>query len=92
MLDGLLEAIEEWLRGILSGMILNNLGTMYADVNAKTATIAAEVGTTPAGWNASIYGLIKNLSDSAKLCPNLKATKASKNVRHCKQSVDCQNK
>ena len=54
------------------------------DVNAKTATIAAEVGTTPAGWNASIYGLIKNLSDSAKLCPNLKATKASKNVRHCK--------
>ena len=79
-----LEAIEEWLRGILSGMILNNLGSMYADVNAKTATIAAEVGTTPAGWNASIYGLIKNLSDSAKLCPNLKATKASKNVRHCK--------
>ena len=67
MLDGLLEAIEEWLRGILSGMILSNLGTMYTDVNTKTATIAAEVGTTPVGWNASIYGLIKNLSDSVML-------------------------
>lgn len=67
MLDGLLDAIEEWMRDILSGMILSNLGTMYTDVNDKTGAIAAEVGKTPQGWNASIYNLIHNLSDSVML-------------------------
>ncbi len=67
MLDGLLDAIEEWMREILSGMILSNLGTMYTDVNDKTGAIAAEVGQTPQGWNASIYSLIHNLSDSVML-------------------------
>lgn len=37
---------------------------MFTDVNEKTGTIAAEVGQTPQGWNAGIFSLIQNLSDS----------------------------
>lgn len=67
MLDSLLHEIEEWIRECLSGMILENLSTMYTDVNEKTGTIAAEVAKTPQGWNGNIYSLIHNLSDSVML-------------------------
>ncbi len=67
MLDGLLDAIEEWIRECLSGMILENLSTMYKDVNEKTGQIAAEVAKTPQGWNGNIFSLIHNLSDSVML-------------------------
>lgn len=67
MLDGILEAIEKWMREILSGMVLSNLATMYADVNEKTGSIAAEVGKTPQAWNGSIFSMIRNLSDSVML-------------------------
>ena len=67
MLDSLFDAIEEWIREVLSGMILENLSTMYTDVNEKTGAIAAEVGKTPSGWNGNIYSLIHNLSDSVML-------------------------
>lgn len=67
MLDSLLKEIEEWIRECLSGMILENLSTMYTDVNEKTGTIAAEVAKTPQGWNGNIYSLIHNLSDSVML-------------------------
>ncbi|HAQ51644.1 MAG TPA: hypothetical protein DCR12_02640 [Lachnospiraceae bacterium] len=48
-------------------MILENLNTMYKDVNEKTGQIAVEVSKTPQGWNGNIYSLIHNLSDSAML-------------------------
>ena len=67
MLDGLLEDIEEWIRGILTNMILTNFGTMYEDVNEKTRSIASEVAKGPISWNGSIYSLIKNLSDTVML-------------------------
>lgn len=64
MFDNIFEAIEEWMRELLSGMISSNLATMFTDVNEKTGEIAAQVGQTPQGWNGSIFGLIRNLSDS----------------------------
>ena len=64
MFDNIFEAIEEWMRELLSGMISSNLSTMFTDVNEKTGEIAAQVGQTPQGWNGSIFGLIRNLSDS----------------------------
>lgn len=57
-------SIEEWFRELLTGFISSNLTTMFTDVNEKTGTIAAEVGQTPQGWNAGIFSLIQNLSDS----------------------------
>lgn len=64
MFDGIFEAIEEWMRGLLTGMVESNLTTMFTDVNEKTGEIAAQVGQTPQGWNSSIFSLIQNLSDS----------------------------
>ncbi len=64
MFDNIFEAIEEWMRELLSGMIRSNLSTMFTDVNQKTGEIAAQVGQTPQGWNGNIFSLIRNLSDS----------------------------
>ena len=33
MFDSIFEAIEEWMRELLTGMINSNLSTMFADVN-----------------------------------------------------------
>ena len=64
MFDGIFEAIEEWMRELLTGMVTSNLTTMFTDVNEKTGEIAAQVGQTPQGWNGSIFSLIQNLSKS----------------------------
>lgn len=64
MFDNIFEAIEQWMRELLSGMISSNLSTMFTDVNQKTGEIAAQVGQTPQGWNGNIFSLIRNLSDS----------------------------
>ena len=64
MFDNIFEAIEQWMRELLSGMISSNLSTMFTDVNEKTGEIAAQVGQTPQGWNGNIFSLIRNLSDS----------------------------
>lgn len=50
-MDRIFEAIEEWMRNLLTGMVSSNLTTMYTDVNEKTGQIAAQVGQTPQGWN-----------------------------------------
>lgn len=63
-MDRIFEAIEEWMRNLLTGMVSSNLTTMYTDVNEKTGQIAAQVGQTPQGWNSSIYSMIQNLSES----------------------------
>ena len=42
-MDRIFEAIEEWMRNLLTGMVSSNLTTMYTDVNEKTGQIAAQV-------------------------------------------------
>ena len=67
MLDSVFEAIEEWIRTLLTNMISSNLTTMFTDVNDKTGQIASQVAQTPQGWNSSIYNLIQNLSNTVIL-------------------------
>lgn len=67
MFDQIFDAIEEWMRELLSGVILSNLDQMFTDVNEKTGEIADQVGQTPQGWNSSIFSMIENLSDSVIL-------------------------
>ena len=64
MLDSVFEAIEEWIRTLLTNMVDSTLTTMFADVNEKTGQIASQVGQTPQGWNSGIYSMIQNLSNS----------------------------
>ena len=63
-MQSILDAINEWIKEILIGAINGNLSTMFGDVNEKVGTIAAEVGQTPQGWNASIFSMIQGLSEN----------------------------
>ena len=69
MFSQIFDAIEEWMRELLSGMISSNLDRMFTDVNQKTSEIAGQVGQTPQGWNSSIitfvlcYELISMLTE-----------------------------
>ena len=63
-MQSILDAINEWIKGILIGAINGNLSTMFGDVNEKVGTIANEVGKTPQGWNANIFSMIQNLSEN----------------------------
>ena len=67
MLDSVFEAIEKWIRTLLTDMVDSNLTTMFADVNEKTGQIASQVGQTPQGWNGSIFSMIQSLSNSVIL-------------------------
>ena len=63
-MDFILDAINDWIKGILIGAITGNLDTMFGDVNEKVGTIAAEVGQTPQAWNSNIFSMIETLSEN----------------------------
>ena len=67
MFDAIFDAIEEWMRTLLTTMVTSNLQTMFTDVNTKTGEIATQVGQTPQGWNGSIFSMIQNLSSTVIL-------------------------
>ena len=56
--------IEDWFRGILTDGILSNLSGLFDSVNTEVGEIATQVGTTPAGWNAGIFSMIRSLSEN----------------------------
>jgi hypothetical protein len=53
---GILDAIEQWVKGILIGAIEGSLSSMFGDVNTKVGTIASQVGQTPQGWDVYCKG------------------------------------
>lgn len=63
-MDKVLNSIAEWLKEILVGGIINNLSGMFDSVNSQVGDIAGQVGATPQGWNATIYNMIRTLSDN----------------------------
>ena len=63
-MDGILESIEDWIRGLLVSGIMNNLRGAFDSVNAEVASIATEVGETPANFSPAIYSMIRNISDN----------------------------
>ncbi len=63
-MDGLFDSIAEWLRELLIGGITSNFTGMFDDINTEVAGIAGQVGQTPQGWNASVFTLIRTLSET----------------------------
>ena len=53
-MGSIIEKITEFIKEMLQGWVLDNLETMFTDVNTKVGTIAGEVGQTPSSWNAGI--------------------------------------
>ena len=56
--------ITEWLKDLLISGIMGNLNGLFDGINEKVAEISSTVGTTPQGWNANVFNMIKNLSDN----------------------------
>ena len=83
-MDRIFEAIETWMRDLLTGMVSSNLTTMYTDVNEKTGEIAAQVGQTPQGWNGNISVIvpIAGMIITFVLCYELISMLTEKNNMH----------
>lgn len=63
----LTEWISDWLKELLIKGILGNLDGLFDNVNARVGEIATQVGTTPANWNAGVFSLIQQLSETVIL-------------------------
>ena len=63
-MNTIVEKITELIKEMLQGWVMSNLEGMFTDVNDKVGTIAGEVSQTPSAWNAGIFNMIKNLSDT----------------------------
>lgn len=59
--------ITDWLKGLLIEGIMGNLGGLFDTVNTRVGEIAVQVGTTPAAWNAGVFSLIRQLSETVVL-------------------------
>ncbi|MGM9606316.1 MAG: VirB6/TrbL-like conjugal transfer protein, CD1112 family [Oscillospiraceae bacterium] len=59
--------ITDWLKELLIEGILNNLTGLFDTVNTRVGEIAVQVGTTPASWNAGVFSLIRQLSETVIL-------------------------
>ena len=60
----ILDTIQEWIMGILKDCIMGNLNGMFDQINTEVGEVAANVGMTPAAWNAGVFSMIRNLSDN----------------------------
>ena len=66
-MDFLTDWLTDWLKELLIGGIMGNLEGLFDTVNAQVGEIAAQVGTTPAAWNAGVFSLIRQLSETVIL-------------------------
>ena len=53
--------------GILKECIMGNLNGMFDQINTEVGEVAANVGTTPAAWNAGVFSMIRRLSETVIL-------------------------
>ncbi|WP_138344510.1 VirB6/TrbL-like conjugal transfer protein, CD1112 family [Blautia obeum] len=63
-MNTIIERITEAIKDILIGLIKSCLDNMFTSVNEQVGTIAGQVGQTPQGWNAGIFNLIQNISQT----------------------------
>ena len=66
-MDFLTDWITKWLKGMLIDGIMGNLNGLFTNVNNQVGEIATQVGTSPASWNAGIFSLIRQLSETVVL-------------------------
>ena len=66
-MDFLTDWLTDWLKELLIGGIMGNLEGLTDYVNAQVGEIAVQVGTTPAAWNAGVFSLIRQLSETVIL-------------------------
>lgn len=60
----ILDIIQDWIKEVLRNCIMGNLEGMFDQINSQVGEVAANVGTTPASWNAGVFSMIRTLSDN----------------------------
>ena len=63
-MDFLWNKLTEWLKEMLIGGVMSNLSGLFDSVNEQVAEIAGTVGTTPQGWNGSVFSMVQSLSET----------------------------
>ena len=66
-MDFLTDWLTDWLKELLIGGIMGNLEGLFDYVYSQVGEIAVQVGTTPAAWNAGVFSLIRQLSETVIL-------------------------
>ncbi|MBQ3797093.1 VirB6/TrbL-like conjugal transfer protein, CD1112 family [Butyrivibrio sp.] len=64
MFDQLFAEIEQHLKDMIVPYLMSVLQTMFDCVNDHVGTIASDVGTTPSAFNPTIFGMIRNISET----------------------------
>lgn len=59
--------LTDWIKELLIEGILGNLNGLFDAVNTRVGEIAVQVGTTPAAWNAGVFSMIRQLSETVIL-------------------------
>lgn len=58
-MQSIFDAITEWLKALLVEGVMENLGRLFTGVNEQAGEITAQVGMTPAAWNAGVFSMIR---------------------------------
>ncbi len=66
-MDGIIDLITDFIKEMLRGWVLSNLGNMFTDINDKVGTVATEVGKTPSTWNSTIFTMVHDISDTVMI-------------------------
>ena len=63
-MDSILQSIEDWFRELLVSGIMDNISNTFQSVNDQVGVIATEVGTSPADFEPTVYGMISTISEN----------------------------
>ena len=63
-MQAILDAIADWLKGMLVDGIMNNLTGMFDAVNQQVSDVASQVGNTPQNFSPGVFSMIRNISES----------------------------
>ena len=66
-MDSVLNAIADWLKGILTAAIMSNLSGLFDTVNEQVGEIATQVGTPPSNFEPRVFSMIEALSNQVIL-------------------------
>lgn len=59
-----MDRITEAIKDILIGFIKSGLLNLFTSLNDRIGTISGEVGLNPQQWNAGVFNMIQNLSET----------------------------
>ena len=63
-MEAVLQQISDWLKGVLTDGVMNNLTGLFDAVNRQVADVAVQVGNTPANFSPGVFDLVRNISES----------------------------